>query len=53
MTPAAFAQTDSVRDAFTATRRDEGAIRVVRNARRSILNPTGDAQAPLFHAWRP
>ena len=53
MTPAAFTQTDLARDSFVAPRREEGALRIVRSPRRSLTAFGGDAQTPLFHAWRP
>ena len=53
MTPAAFTQTDVARDSFVAPRREEGALRIVRSPRRSLTAFGGDAQTPLFHAWRP
>ncbi|MDO9487363.1 MAG: hypothetical protein Q7J32_03240 [Sphingomonadaceae bacterium] len=53
MTPAAFTQTDLARDSFVSPRREEGALRVVRSARRSLTAFGSDAQTPLFHAWRP
>jgi hypothetical protein len=53
MTPAAFTQTDPAREAFVATRREE-ALRVIRSPRRfTSAFIASDAQAPLFHAWRP
>lgn len=53
MTPAAFTQTETVRDSFVGTRRDE-TIRRLRSPRRfTALFNTGDATTPLFHAWRP
>lgn len=48
MTPAATAQIEP----FIAPRRIEAA-RTVRNSRRWVRDFIGDAQAPLFHAWRP
>ncbi len=53
MTPAAFVQNETARDAFGAARRGEGALRAGRGSRRVSFNLIGDAQAPLFHAWRP
>lgn len=53
MTPAAFTQTDIARDSFVAPRREDGAFRIARNPRRSLSAFGGDAQTPLFHAWRP
>lgn len=53
MTPAAFLQTDLSRDVAVAARREEGALRVVRNPRRFSAAFISDAQTPLFHAWRP
>ena len=54
MTPAAFLHTDVSRDIDVATRRSEDALRVGRNPRRfAPAFITSDAQAPLFHAWRP
>lgn len=53
MTPAAFTQTDIARDSFVAPRREDGALRIARNPRRSLSAFRGDAQTPLFHAWRP
>jgi|GEM_PF-6360095 len=53
MTPAAFAQTETPRDAFIAPRREEGSFRTVRGSRRLTLAFNADAQTPLFHAWRP
>lgn len=52
MTPAAFTQTDLVRDSFVAPRREEGALRIARSPRR-LSAFVADAQTPLFHAWRP
>lgn len=51
MTPAAFTQTDMVRDSLTAPRLEQGALRQTRTPRRL---PAFTADAPtLFHAWRP
>ena len=52
MTPAAFLQTDTVRD-VSVTARPEAALRLVRNPRRFTSAFISDAQTPLFHAWRP
>ena len=54
MTPAAFLQTDRALDADVAARGDDNELHVVRNPRRvTPMFITSDAQAPLFHAWRP
>lgn len=52
MTPAAFTQTDMVRDTATAPRFEQGALRLTRNTRR-FQGFTAEAQTTLFHAWRP
>jgi hypothetical protein len=49
MTPAAFAHIEPI----VAIRRNELGLRTVRNSRRWVRSFIGDAQAPLFHAWRP
>ncbi|MFC3713949.1 hypothetical protein ACFOMD_15355 [Sphingoaurantiacus capsulatus] len=52
MTPAAFTQTDMVRDTAAAPRIEQGALRLTRTSRR-FPSFVAETQTSLFHAWRP